>query len=737
MKVKNIIKICLFSLVGTTIFGQNIQGTVYEYNTERKLEPLLGATLLWQGTTIGTVTNDSGQFSLPYIKDNNKLIVRYVGYQADTILVKKGDNDIRIIMTSSREIVGVTITAAEGTYISSKPILTQVITTEGLRRAACCNLSESFESTAAVDVSYSDAITGAKQIQMLGLAGVYNQLMLENTPYIRGLSIPFGLMFVPGSWMESINISKGTASVLNGYESISGQIDIQYKKPETNKEKLFLNLFFNSELKSELNLNTRFNVNESNSGMVLFHFENQPMKMDFNKDGFMDKPLSTQAHLMNRWDYDIEGKMEGRTMLSYLYDTRTGGQMDFNKNKDKLTSNHYGIGVDNHRLNIISKNGILLKGNNESIGTIASFTFHQFNAFYGLNQFNSRQLSGYANAYYENFLDKKNRHKIDAGASFQIDNYAEMFNDSAFNRMEIVPGIFTQYSFILDEKFIATVGIRADYNTYYGLFWTPRFHAKWEMGKGASARLTAGKGYRSANIFIENTALMTSNRQFVITEKLKAEEAWNAGVSFTQSFHIKGKENTLIVDYFYTRFVNQVITDIDQNVHSVYFYNLTGLSYSHSAQAELIINPFRGFEITAAYRFNFVQETVNGKLQEKPFMSRHKAILNLNYSTKFDKWKFNLTAQFHGKQRLPNTKTDPNAWQLAATSPAFFTFNAQITKKFRIVEIYLGVENFTNYTQKNPILDPQNPFGQYFDASMIWGPITGIMGYAGMRLILK
>ncbi len=719
------------------IWSQNLQGTVFEYNKSQQTEALTGANVYWAGTTIGMYTDEKGKFSLPFQENNNKLVVRYVGYEPDTLTIKKGDNNIRIILSNAKELEGITVSALEGTYISSRPILTQVITGEGLRKAACCNLSESFESSASVDVSYSDAITGAKQIQMLGLAGVYSQLMLENTPYIRGLSTPFGLMYVPGSWMESINVSKGTASVINGYESITGQIDINYKKPETNKEKLYLNLFLNTMLKSELNANTRIGVGENASTMFLFHFENNPLRLDHNHDGFLDVPLSTQVNFMNRWDYNKPGKMEGRTMISYLYDTRTGGQESFDPEKNRDTNNGYGIGVKNHKFNLISKNGILLKGADESIGTIASFTFHQYNSFYGLNTYNAQQISGYANAFYENFMDKKKQHKIDVGLSYQIDAYKQNFNDSIFNLLESVPGVFGQYSFIFKEKLIAIAGFRLDYNSLYGLFWTPRIHAKWAITHTSSLRVTAGKGYRSPNIYIENTALMTSSRSFVVTESLKAEEAWNAGASFTQTFKINNKECSFIVDYFYTDFVNQIIVDVDRDIQNVYFYNLRGRSYSHSAQAELIFYPVKNLEVTAAYRYNNVKETIDGELRDKPLTSQHKAILNVSYATKFEKWKFNITAQLHGPQRLPDTYSNPEIYQRPTQSPTFMTFNAQITKKFKYIEIYLGVENFTNYKQPNPIIEADNPFGEYFDASMIWGPITGAMGYAGLRLTLK
>lgn len=734
--IKKTLIIFLFST--NYIYGQTIKGTVYEIDNNQKNEILPGATIHWLGTTIGTVSDKNGDFSISKIKNNNKLIVNFVSFMPDTVVVDNIKHHYIVELKKNIELSEIRIVSNESVYISSRPMITQSITTEGLRKAACCNLSESFENTVSVDVSYSDAITGAKQIQMLGLAGIYSQILLENTPYIRGLSAPFGLMYIPGTWMESINISKGTSSVINGYESITGQIDVNYKKTERSKEKLFVNAFLNSMLKSELNFNTRYDVGKRSSHMFLFHFENQPVKIDENKDGFIDAPLNTQINMMYRMDYEIHGKMEGGTVASYLYENRQGGQMKFNKSKDYLTNNYYGIGIETHRMNLISKNGFFLIGEHESIGTIASVTYHKHTGFSGLKTYFADQMSGYLNVIYENFMDKKDQHKINAGLSYQTDLFNEIFMDSIYQRWESVPGLFAQYSFIYHDKLVVIAGLRGDYNNLYGMFVTSRFHLKWQFFKQTSLRLSAGKGYRSPNIYIDNIALMNTSRTFVIQEKLKAEKAWNAGISFTQTIKIKGKESTFILDYFYTDFINQVIVDVDKNPQYVYFYNSNRKkTFAHSLQAELILYPFKGFEIITAYRYNHVMQTINNELVEKYLSGKHKALINIGYATKFDKWKFNFTVQFHGSQRLPDTKSNPNNYQLDSYSPNFITLNTQVTKKFKYFEIYIGIENISNYKQPNPIIAAENPFSNYFDSSIIWGPIDGIMGYCGARFTLR
>ena len=278
-------------------------------------------------------------------------------------------------------------------------------------------------------------------------------------------------------------------------------------------------------------------------------------------------------------------------------------------------------------------------------------------------------------------------------------------------------------------------GMRVDYDFFYSqLFWTPRVHLKWMPAKNSSVRMSLGKGYRTANVVAENMSLLVSNRAFVFVEDIKPEEAYNIGISFVQSFMMKGGNSNFTVDYYYTYFMNQTIIDLDSDPQSVLIYNLNdGKSYSHSFQAELDLYPVKRFEIVLAYRYNRVFQTTDGVLRQKALLSPHKALLNLSYATKFDKWKFNVTLQYNSSMRLPDTESNPEIYRLGAHSPDYFILNAQVRKKFKRVEFYVGGENLLNYKQKNPILSAGNPFGEYFDASIIYAPVNGITGYIGFR----
>ena len=753
MKKRLLSIFCLLSICGNA-FCQTFSGQVLEYGQNGELAPILGAMLQWKGTSIGGITDNEGRFSFEKTDKTDTLIVIYQAYQNDTIKVAREQNELEIILSAAHMLDAASVTAHGGAYISVKPILTSVITSEGLRKAACCNLSESFESSIAVDVEYSDAISGAKQISMLGLDGIYSQILLENGPYIRLLANQFGLGFVPGTWMESISISKGTSSVTNGFEAISGQIDVEYKKPETNNEKLFINLFGSSMGKGELNLNTRFDANKKGtaSGMFLLHTEGQFAKMDMNKDNFLDVPQNYQVNMMNRWDYDVPDKLEGRTMIGYLWEDRIGGEKNFSPKNRFAEDSLYGIRIKTNRLDVITKNGFLLKGEHESVGTILSFTFHDTRSYFGFKDYNAQQLSGYINILYSNKFGKKEQHKLTVGGSVQADNLKDELNGlntTLFSltgtRFQAIPGIFAEYSFIIDEKLVVMPGLRFDYDTYNAqLYWTPRLHIKWQPAPNSSIRISAGKGYRSANILIENLSLLASSRALIKADsKFKPEEAYNASISFTQSFQMKGGKSLFTIDYYYTHFINQVIVDLDHDAHAVFFYNLNGnfngggnRSYSHSAQAEFTLYPLERFEIILAYRFSKVRESAEGVVRDKALTSPHKALLGLSYATRFNKWKFNTTLQYNSAMRLPDMSGN-SAASLPSYSHDYFIWNAQITAKYKAWEFYIGGENLLNYKQKNPIISADQPFGEDFDTSVIYAPITGIMGYAGIRFTMK
>jgi len=716
---------------GQVFSSQHKQGRLIE-------ESLPGVNIFWAGTTKGTITDVEGRFELqkPSGIAELKLVASFVGYINDTIDVKNESGPIRIVLGQVNELQEVVVSdRASGSHVSRlEPILTNVITKNELQKAACCNLSESFETNASVDVSYSDAVSGAKQIQLLGLAGIYSQLMTENIPSVRGLAQPFGLSYIPGPWMDAIQVSKGAAAVVNGYESITGQINVELKKPE-NTEKFFLNAYANDLARMESSITSGVKISDDFYGMVLLHGELAPLAFDHNHDGFMDHPVMKKYNLINRYKYDYHGVWESMFGFKLMEEERIGGQMGFENESENNTSSLFGFNSDTRRFEAFAKNGFFFKNRQAtSLGTIINFSHHDLNSKYGQRKYDATQDAVYINLIFETPLDKAMFHKMNAGLSYTFDRYEEALADSAFNRNESVPGVFAQYTFNNPSgSFTLIAGVRGDWHNIFGLFVTPRLHFKYKAFQNTTIRGSVGKGYRAPALIAENLPLLVSSRKLVFSNDIAPEQAWNYGLSISQHFELAHREASFTIEAYRTDFINQVIIDLDSRFDRAYFENLDGKSFSNSIQAEFNFEPVRQLDATLAFRVSDVKQTVNGELEQKPFVNAYKGLVTLSYLTLNNKWQFDFTSQFNGKARIPDTSLYPEQYQLNGYSPSYTIINAQITHKFKAMDIYLGAENITGFTQKHPVLAYDDPFGPYFDASMVWGPITGRMFYLGLR----
>lgn len=716
--------------------AQNLGGSVFELNQQNEKNPLPGVNVYWAGTQLGTSTDINGKFEISNPGSEHKsLVVSYIGYRTDTLTIDQFTAPIEIILSINPTLAEVEIiNKGSGSFISRiDPIHTTVITSSELRKAACCNLSESFETNASVDVNYSDAISGAKQIQLLGLSGIYSQLMTENIPNLRGISTSFGLGFIPGTWMESIQVSKGTSSVINGYESITGQINVEFKKPEID-EKLFVNVYADNEGRYEFNLDAGHKLTPKLSTRLFIHGNTNQQKIEHNHDGFLDQPLKNQINVMNRWNF-IGRNIESRFGFQLISDERVGGQFDYQKGMEPTIANPYGMYVKNNRAHGFVKVGFFLPDHHHaSIGTIFSGSYHNLESIYGLNKYSGTQKSGYANIIYEDILFNE-EHKINIGTSYSYDHYDENLNDSIFARIENVPGVFAQYTFHKEERLTVIIGARTDFNSIYGTLLTPRVHIRYEPVHHTIIRASIGKGFRSPSSIAENLSVLATSRK-IFTEEAKIENAWNYGVNITQYIDILGKEMTLNLEAYRTDFINQMIIDLDASSTEVRFYNLTGKSYSNNFQIEVSYELIKGLNLLSAFRVSDAFITTNDQLQRKPLSNRYKGLINVSYSTNLNKWQFDFTAQFNGGGRIPSTSENPEPHVGRDSFDPYTLANFQITRNFKHWSAYLGVENLTNFTQDHPIIEAESPFGPHFDASLIWGPVMGSKYYIGLRITI-
>jgi outer membrane receptor for ferrienterochelin and colicin len=748
LKIKKMKKRILFLFtifIPLLSFSQDdFKGMVMVKDESNAISGLPGASVYWLGTTTGVVSNPKGWFQIPLSPKSTKLVISYVGYKSDTVSVKKG----KVLHHILREIGGldeVVIKTRKQTTSTSffAAMNTITINESELLKAACCNLSESFETNPAIDVSFSDALTGTKQLKMLGLKSPYLLITQENIPSVRGASQVFGMSFIPGTWIESIQVTKGMGSVVNGFESISGQINAELKKPRT-KEETFVNLYASATGRLELNTHLTRKISKNwNSGLFV-HGNQRTTKIDTNNDGFLDVPLAKQINIMNRWQY--ANPLSGWVSFidfKYLKDEKQLGEVDFVPETDAFTTTSFGSEIKSQRFEAAAKLGYVFKEKPyQSIGVQTALSRHIQDSYFGFNRYDITHNSVYVNSIFQSILGST-QHKFKTGASFTHDGYVEQVNAVQYLRNENSVGSFFEYTYDNLGNFTLIAGIRLDYHTTIGTFVTPRLHLRYEPWEAGVFKFAVGKGKRIGNIFAENQKMFGSSRNILIEAGsngvygLQPEEAWNYGVSYLHKYSLFGREGSVAVDYFITDFVNQVVVDYDQSAQEVSFYNLNGSSTAKSFQLEINYELLNKLDLRFAYKNNDVKMNYKKGYLQKPLQPKNLFFANVGYETTKRKealWKFDVTYNWLGEQRIPDTSLNPEKYQLADWSKAFSLVNAQVTYVIsKKLEVYAGGENLTNVKQEQPILASEDPFGEYFDTTFVYAPIVGTMLYGGLR----
>ena len=698
-------------------------------------EPLVGASIVEMDTQNGEVTDVNGNFSLEVSKLPVQLIASFIGFKSDTLTVSSAAF-LSVTLAEETEVIGEVVIESSSTFIDPiSPIMSQVLTEKELEKAACCNLSESFETNASVDVSFTDAVSGGKVIRVLGLDGRYVQLNRENLPNVRGLISRYGLGFISGTWIQSIDVGKGTGSVTTGYESMSGHINLEFKKPKA-PESLYVNSYVNNFGRTELNVNKTFDISDAWSGAILFHSDYFGSEIDRNDDGFMDLPKSRQLNLLNRYGYS-KGRWIAQLGIHLMTDEKSGGQLGFDFGDDLQTSNVYGFRNDTKRVELFGKTFLSYPDKPyKGLGFIYSLSHVQIDGGFGRNIYEGEESTFYGNLIHQSIIGNS-FHQYKAGTSIMVDDFDEQYQDSVFQRREIVPGAYFEYAYVPGLRFSLVAGARLDHHNLYGNFFLPRLHLKYDFSDRWILRGSAGRGFRTPNVITEGYQFLISSRRLNILNDPLPEVSWNMGGSLLYNGEAAKKTFNIVADYYYTTFTNQLIFDRDNASDQLRVYNLEGQSYAHSFQLEVDRKLSEKLKIKSAYKYYDVRSTINGVLREVPGVAKHRFFTNVSYATRFEKWKLDGTVQWFSRMRMPDTGDKAEVFQRPATSTSFALVNMQVSRGFRKGNIYIGVENLFDFRQENPIIDPEDPFGSNFDASLVWGPVAGRVIYAGFRYKIK
>ena len=740
--MKKFILITLILSVSFVHAQETLSGTIL-YKLNQDDYPLEGASIYWLNTNKGTITNFSGDFKIEKTDETDLLVISYIGFLSDTLRVKSSPIIHFLKSNENNSLDEITVQKKRKTiqksYLAAQNIMK--VSSEELLKAACCNLSESFETNPTIDVNFSDALTGTKQIKMLGLESPYMMISEENIPMIRGASQAYGLTFIPGTWIESIQITKGAGSIVNGFESISGQINTELKKPFSDLP-LFINLFGSQMGRLEANTHINKKVFDRINMGVYMHVNSNNERMDQNQDSFLDSPLSNQINVMNRWQYtNPEIGLVSFFTWRYMQDQKQMGVLDFDPLKHRGSNTFWGSEIKTNRLDLSFKAGYVFPDlPYQSFGFQTAFSTHDQDSYYGLRIYDIYHESIYNNLLFNSIIGNT-MNKFKVGVNFSYDRYVERVDNINYNRIDKSIGTFFEYTYNNNSDISFSGGLRFDNHNQMGSFITPRIHFRYSPLENFVLRISSGSGRKIANIFAENQRMFGTNRIINLLQNgsgvygLDPELAWNYGLSILRSFRFLGGDFELVADYYITNFKNQILIDWEES-NKISFYNLEGKSSSKSLQLGLDFSYREFLTLSAAYKNYIIKSNYNSGYLSKPLQPRNIIFFNTGLESTINngsQWKWDLTINFIGDQRLVKTIRDPEN----LSSPKYNLLNSQITRVFSSkFEIYLGGENIGNYKQLNPIISSENPFSPNFDSSQIYAPIFGRMIYSGLRLKL-
>lgn len=729
--------VLLPALFGIEVMGQVLRGRVYADDNGRP-EPLPYANVFWKKDKTGTVTDENGIFEIARPKRQDTLVISFVGYKRLELAVADRVRDLdSLVLKPGHLLEEVEVReVVKGIEISNKSIsLTQTIGKKELLKAACCNLSESFETNPVVESSFTDAISGMRQIELLGLSGKYSMLQIENIPTGRTMNQNLVWASVPGPWIESIHLTKGIGSVVNGFESMSGHIHLELLKPES-APVLEANAYVNNALRHEINIMHSSLVNDYVSFGSLLHFNNSPVPWDMNGDNFMDMPIGRQFHIQNKWKYSNGLNFEGQAGVRVLNDLRAGGSMDtqleFNQS-DPL----WAYRTNDRRLEFFTKNAWIFDGGvPASLGLITSVYRHGSDRLYG-----QRYYQGYQTGFYQNLIyqvgDDHQPWMLKTGLSIQYDDVHGVIGSESFpvvyteKRREVVSGVFAEAQWNYGENLSMLLGSRLDYSNLFGFFFTPRIHIRYMPSDQTTIRLHAGTGRQTPLVTLESTLALLSNRSIFITDRIEQEISYNAGISIQQDFRLNYRKGSLTVDFQRTYFTNQFVTDYDLNALEYHGYFTRG-SLADQWMAQVDYELWKRLETRLAYKRQWVYTQFSHQKLETPFVTPQRWFLNIQYSTKTH-WKYDLTVNHYMSKRLPQTNEKGEVFRVEDRSPNFWIVNGQINYVLKRGEVYMGVENMFNLKQTNPVIAADQPMHPSFDAILVWGPIFGRMVYMGIN----
>jgi hypothetical protein len=718
-------------VVISTVASAQIQGVVFGLTGGKKIALKQARVSLVLGKT-NVLTDENGRFELVLSRTiPDTLVVTSKGFLTEKLIVNKQDRFIglEIVLLREDELEEVIIAYKRDSKSISrlKPIMVESLGEAELKKAACCNLSESFETNATVDVNLTDAISGAKKIQMLGLDGVYTQFQMENIPFLTGLESSFGMNTIPGSWVESIQLTKATGSVVNGYESMAGLINVEFRKPRTT-QRFFVNGYGNSNGRMELNLHGGQLLSNRWSTASFIHVSGLTQEIDRNKDHFRDTPLSKTMSFLNRWEYNGK-RFEARFGVNGYWDERQGGQLS-------NIPNRYIGATTNQHIDVFAKTGFLFPDKpRQSLGIVSQVKMHDLSGQFGKRIYGGQEKRAYVNVIYDGSFGSA-IHSYKSGVSIVAQDLAQQLDSVSYIRKVATPGAFFEYTY-QGVRLVAVVGARYDIQHQFGNQFSPRLHLKYILDEHTDVRISSGKAFRLANPIIDYSSYMATAKSWHLPTKIEQEVVWNTGTSVVRTLKMWHRNASIAIDYYHAYFINQLVVDRERSMDTFYFEFQNRSSFNNALQVEWSASPIQTLTVRVAYKWLQSKAMYNGSMRQQIMMPNHRVLLNIAYASRNHKWEIDATLSIYSKVRLHDIQLPDGTMAINQYGNAYPSIIGQVTHHFKYFDWYVGGENLANYTQKNPIISASNPADASFDATRIYAPVLGTVIYTGFRYEIK
>lgn len=713
------------------------------------------AVVVWTGTSIGATTSETGEFVLPLPSDTTHLPLRLAviyGDAQDTFLIDDLHVYWSLEMTASVGLKEVVIKdAVSGAYISVlQPVKTEIINRAELRKAACCDLAGCFETQSTVQPTTTNILTNAKELRILGLSGVYNQVLLDGLPTVIGLTYTYGTGSIPGSMLENIWVVKGANSVAQGFEGMVGQITV-YPREGGIAEPVTADVLLNSFGEQHYNAATAVKKNKWSNYLAL-HYSHPGGKWDRDNDQLLDLPLLTRYGIYNKWRYRKENEKGWSSFVAarWVKEERIGGQTFFHPDADAGTSSAYGQILRYQQPELLTKTGYRFDPNHK-ITLLASVSAQQQDSWFGLTSYRAQQQYAYANLQYEWYWGPKKLHELKAGSSYRrlhlnediafapADTLGRTY-DGNYRTNDAIPGFFAENTLHLDgDRWVLITGLRADHHQRYGWLAVPRALLRFTPSADMDWRLSAGRGWRNVYLFPENTALLAGNRDIQFTEALDPERSWNVGINMIRRRTIRQIQCTATADVYRTWFQNQFFPDYDTSPTLALISNFRETSVSNGIQVELSAQWTKRVELKTAWNYLDVFRRYDGQKKVLPFNPRHRVLGVLTLRSANLRWQLDLNMHWYGEQRLPDTRLNPEPLRRPDYAPAYTIASSQLKYTFpkEQVELFIGCENIMDFRQLRPVPGWEQPFARGFDPAFAWGPVRGREWYVGCHYQLQ